>query len=99
MTQKYCERRNKVTKLNRKKKKVYYQNKIQERKNDGNKLWKTLNEIMGRGKNNNPSFIEVNGAFLTKANDIANHLSNHFADKVDKLRNEMCSPSGSCISS
>lgn len=83
--------RNKFTKLNRKKKTAYYQNKIQERKNDGNKLWNTLNEIMGRAKNNTPSFIEVHGIFLTKAKDIANHFSNHFAEKVDRLRREMVS--------
>lgn len=73
--QMYCVMRNKVTKLNRKKKKAYYQNKIQERKNDGNKLWKTLNELMGRAKNNTPSFIEVKGIFLTKAKDISMIIS------------------------
>ena len=80
----YCVMRNKVTKLNRQKKKVYYQNKIQERKNDGNRLWKTLNEIMGKAKNATLSFIEVNGFFLTKPKDIANHFNDHFLDKVDK---------------
>ena len=90
--QMYCIMRNKVTKLNRKKKRAYYQNQIQERKNDGNKLWKTLNEIMGRGKSNSPSFIEVNGSFLTNAKDIANHFNDHFTNKVDKLRNDMGFP-------
>lgn len=93
--QMYCIMRNKVTKLNRKKKRAYYQNLIQERKNDGNKLWRTLNEIMGRGCSNSPSFIEVNGSFLTNAKDIANHFNDHFADKVDKLRKDMGSPRGS----
>ena len=85
----YCIMRNKVTKLNRKKKKAYYQNLILERKNDGNKLWKTLNEIMGRAKTNSPSFIEVDGSFLTKGKDIANHFNDHFVGKVDKLTKDM----------
>ena len=96
--QEYCVMRNKVTKLNRKKKKVYYQNKIQERKNDGNRLWKTLNEIMGRAKNTTSSFIEVNGFFLTKSKDIANNFNDHFLDKVDKLRKDTGSPSGLSMS-
>lgn len=68
-------------------------------KYDGNKLWKTLNQIMVRANTNYPSFTEVNEIFLTKAEDIANHFNDHFADKVDKLRNEMGSPSGNCMSS
>lgn len=85
--------RNKVTKLNGKKKHF-----ITERKNDGNKLWKTLNEVMGRAKNNAPSFIEVNGIFSTKAKNVANHFNAHFVDKVDKLRKKMGFPSGGGMS-
>ncbi len=39
---------------------------------------------MSRTKRSVPSFIEVNGVFL-KAKDTANHFSNYFADKVDKI--------------
>lgn len=91
--------RNKVTKPNRRMKKVYYQNKIQERKNDGNRLWKTLNEIMGRESNATTSFIEVDGLFLTKANYIANTFNDHFLDEVHKLRKDISSTAGLSMSS
>lgn len=40
--------RNQVTKLNRCNKKVYYQSKLKEANKDGKKMWKILNNIMGR---------------------------------------------------
>ena len=39
----YRSLRNEVTKINRKKKSMYYQTRINEIKHDGKKLWKTLN--------------------------------------------------------
>ena len=44
----YCKLRNPVSNLNEKKKKLYYETKINEIKNDGKKLWKTFNEILGK---------------------------------------------------
>ena len=41
--QTYCKWRNHVTKLNTKKKKLYYETKINYIKNDNKKLWSTLN--------------------------------------------------------
>ena len=75
----YRSLRNKITKMNRQKKKYYYTNKVRECKNDSKKLWQTLNEAMGRDtKAKVPSFIEVNGTFLTKPVDIANYFNTFF---------------------
>lgn len=63
-----------MTKLNKKKKKEYDKNRISEIKNVGKKLWSTLNEIMGRKLNTSISFIQSEGAFITKPHDTADHL-------------------------
>ena len=97
----YCKLRNYVTKLNKKKKKLFYESRINEIKHDGKKLWSTLNDIMGRKSNPTPSFIEVEGTYLTKPVDIANYFNDYFTNKVCKLRQEMptphCEPLYSCI--
>ena len=52
--------RNKVTKLNRQKKKQYYKSKCDECNGDSKKLRRTLNEVMGRSKNGKtPSFYRT----------------------------------------
>lgn len=47
---KYRKLRNFVTKLNKCKKRKYYQKKINDSKLDHTKLWTTLNELMGDRK-------------------------------------------------
>ena len=85
----YCKWRNDVTKLNKKKKKLYYEAKIKYIKNDGKKLWSTLSEIMGRKTNSTPSFIESDGFFITKPFDIAIYFNYYFIGKVGKHRQKM----------
>jgi hypothetical protein len=46
----YCKLRNYATKLKKKKKKLYYESRINCIKHDGRKLWSTLNDIMGPKK-------------------------------------------------
>lgn len=83
----YCKIRNNVTKLNRKKKKMYYEIKMNDIKHDGKKLWGTLNTIMGRKNNSTPSFIESELDHITRPLDIANYFNNYFIDKVEKAGN------------
>lgn len=90
----YRTARNMVTKMNRHKKKIYYQDKIREVKNDSKQLWKTFNNILGKSKTTCPSFIEANGLFITKPLEIANHFNNFFIEKVEKLRIGMKSSEG-----
>lgn len=80
--------RNYITKLNKKKKKLYYENIINI-KHDSKKMWNILNDIMGRKSKSTPSFLKSEGHFITKPLDIADHLNNYFNDKVNKLRVEM----------
>lgn len=85
----YRSLRNKVTKLNKQKKRLYYQSRIEEIKYDGKKLWTTLNQIMGREKKGKtPAFIESGEGFITKPQEIADYFNNYFISKVDKIRND-----------
>ena len=43
--------------------------------NNGKVLWKTLNCILGKKDNSLPSFIEIEGSFLTKPGKIANYFN------------------------
>lgn len=85
----YRKLRNSVTKLNRKKKKLSSVNKINDINNDNKKLWNTLTDLLSRNKKLTPSFLEVEGKFITKPIEIANYFNNHYIDKIDKLRNTM----------
>ncbi len=86
---KYKKLRNSVTKMNRSKKKAYFQDKLSEHKNNGEKLWATCNTILGRCKNNFSSFVEAEGVHLTKPSEIANYFNTYFTDKVCNLRSKM----------
>ena len=86
---KYCQLRNQVTKMNQIMKKEYYKSRINNVKQDGRELWKTLNEIMGRKATGGVSFVESEGRFLTNPPDIANYFNDFFTDKVATLRQGM----------
>lgn len=55
-------------------------------KNDGRKLWSTLNEIMGKRQYSAASYVENDRIFITNPEEIANYFKYDFIDKVHKLR-------------
>ena len=95
----YRKLRNRVTKINRSTKKVHYKNKINDSRNDGKQLWNIFTQIMGRSTTCQNSFIEVDGAYLTKPKEIATYFNNYFTNKVENLRGNMMPSDGSstCI--
>ena len=46
-----CKLRSHVTELNKNKKKLYHETKINDLNNDSKKLWSTLNEMLGKKAN------------------------------------------------
>lgn len=87
-----------MTKINRHKKKAYYQCKFEECKNDCRKIWRALNEAVCRNKTGKaPSFIEVEGDFITKPVDIASYFNTFFIDKVNLIRDQMIDVDGELI--
>ena len=69
---------------------MYFVNVIRNASHDSKKMWNILNDMMGSKSKSPPSFLESEGHFIITPVGIANHLSNFFNNKVEKLRNEMC---------
>lgn len=84
--EKYCKLRNRVTSINRKKRKTHFHQRIYENKSDGKKLWATINNVLGKKPNKTPAFVETENTFLTKPCEIANYFNDAFINKVNKLR-------------
>lgn len=85
----YRKMRNSVTKLNRKKRKIYFDNQFHKVGNDSKKIWKVLNKLTGRKNKDNPLFLEAGDKFITKPVEIANYLNDYFISKLDKLKENM----------
>ncbi|KAI8507846.1 hypothetical protein Bbelb_140860 [Branchiostoma belcheri] len=90
----YKKLRNAVVKLNRKKKAAFYKTKLEETKHDPKALWKTLNGMLGKNRNQPPCVVEQDGAYLTRAEDVAEYFNHFFTQKVDSLRNGLNSEMG-----
>lgn len=86
---KYRKLRNFVTMLNKKKKRIFYHKTINSIRTDSRATWNILNQLMGKCGRSTPSYLEVDGNFITKPEDIANYLSYYFSDKIQKLNNDM----------
>jgi hypothetical protein len=67
-----------LTKLNKNKKKLHNETKVNGTKTGSKKLWSTLNEILGKRANSAPSFIESDDSFITKPTDVANYFNDFF---------------------
>lgn len=85
----YCKLRNKVTKLNKNTKREYYQQKISNPRYDSKEIWKTLNEIMRRKSNMCSTYVDCEGVYITKPQEIGNYFNIFFINKVEKLRATM----------
>lgn len=91
---KYLKERNKLNSLKRKAKINYYQTLIINYRNDSKKLWKTINEITGKGKNKKDSidYMSVNGINKYNKLDIADSFCEHYCQperpgcKTDNLK-------------
>ena len=85
----YKKLRNYVTAQNKRKKQLFYENKIKSVKSDKKKMWNVVNDMMGRNPKSCPSYLEVDGTFLTKPVDIANYFNDYYYYKINSLRSNM----------
>ena len=85
----YRKLRNHIVTINKKKKRLYYENKINAVGNDKKKMWSVVNDMLGRQQSSGQSYIEVDGSFLTKSDQIANYFNDFFLSKVNTLRTNM----------
>ena len=52
-------------------------------------MWNVINQLMGKSGRSTQSFLEVEGHFIPKPDEIANYLSVYFSDKIQKLNDGM----------
>ena len=85
----YRKLRNYVVKINREHKRSYFQNAINDSKNDTKSMWNTINNLIERSHHVSPIAVGSNGRALSKPIDIANHFAKFFDEKIKNFRNEM----------
>jgi hypothetical protein len=80
--QNYITYRNKYNSLKRKAKVTYFQNKIDEYKKEGKKMWKIINELTGKCKNKQSSlnYINIEGIKTYNKELLANHVCSYFSN-------------------
>lgn len=76
-------------KINREYKRSYFQNAINDSKNDSKSMWNTINNLIGRSHHLSPIGVGSNGRALSKPIDITNHFAKFFDEKIKNFRNEM----------
>lgn len=84
----YKELRNSVTTLIRRKKKAYYENLIDENKNDSKLMWKAIKEVVGKqNKGNTISRIYFGNLLVTDRVEIAEKFNEFFVASVEEIVN------------
>ena len=81
--------RNYVVKINRELKRSYFQNSINDSKNDAKSMWNKTNNLIGRSHHLSPIAVGSNGRAYSKPIDIANHFARFFDEKIKNFRNGM----------
>ena len=85
----YRKLRNYVVKINRELKRSYFQNSINDSKNDAKSMWNKTNNLIGRSHHLSPIAVGSNGRAYSKPIDIANHFARFFDEKIKNFRNGM----------
>ena len=84
----YSKLRNRVTKLIRKTKANFFQNKVEEHKDNSKLLWKQLNtlEYSNKTKEKSRTVLEINGEKCHEPKAVSNHMNNFFLTVAEKLQ-------------
>ena len=80
--QQYKKYRNRLTKIKTLSKKVYYENMLKSSDKNTSKIWRIINDITNRKKQENqfPHQLDINENSFTKPVEIVNKLNIHFAN-------------------
>ena len=88
--EKYNKVKNQYFHLIKRKKKEYYKNKFTNYQNNIKKTWQTINEILGRSKNNTKiNCLSKTGKDIYEPTEIANTLNDHFSTVSSKLISQL----------
>ena len=96
LSKEYKNQRNEVTRMIRKAKNSYYNEKIAENKNNPAKLWKTLKDLGHSCLKTITTNLnmKINGSLITDALNVANCLNTFFSTIATTLVNKLPSHSG-----
>lgn len=81
----YKEKRNKVTSMIRKQKQNYYEQKIDNCKNDSKLMWKTLKQITKEKNQSTPKYIKFNNEEIYNESDIAENFNVYFIESISDI--------------
>lgn len=82
----YKELRNLVTTTIRRKKKLYYENLIDQNKNNSKAMWKAIKEVLGnKGKNNTISEIFFGNSLVNEEEQIAERFNEYFVTSIEEI--------------
>lgn len=82
----YKELRNLVTTTIRRKKKLYYENLIDQNKNNSKAMWRAIKEVLGnKGKKNTISKIYIGNSLVTDEEQIAERFNEYFVTSIDNI--------------
>ena len=86
----YKKARNHVNKLVKNTKTRYYRETIDKTKNNPKKMWKHINQLIGRGsKSTNIPYINFNGNSSSNSNDIADTFNTYFTEIGQDLADQI----------
>ena len=84
----YKQLRNLVTTTIHRKKKLYYENLIDQNKNNSKAMWKAIQEVLdNKGKNNTISEIYLGNSLVTDEEQIAERFNEYFVTTINYILN------------
>lgn len=81
----FKQQRNRVTNIIRNKKTQYYEEAIDDRKNDSREMWKTLKELVYGDKNKKKIGIAYQNKLYTDQNEIAELFNEYFIQSINEI--------------
>ena len=82
---KYRSYRNMLSRIIKLAKNNFYQNKFNECHGDSKKIWKNVNNILGKSRTNSNHIFTINETDVTDANVISNEFNNYFANIAENI--------------
>lgn len=85
----YKYHRNLAVKIMRHEKKIYFENKIDNCKNDSKKMWETLKPLLSNKKGNVLKKIKIDDEEVTEQTEISNKLNNFYINSINNIISEI----------
>lgn len=81
----YKQQRNRVVALIRRQKEIFYQEKVDEVKDDAKEMWKTLKKLMGASTRQHKDSITFDNRAESDPSVIAERFNNYFIESIEQI--------------